>query len=123
MMSSRYPGGGNDPRGHTRGRQSQRLLQDADFILIGVIKGQTANISISGIALLLFCESPDIGDEFEITIKLSEEHEAPVTCEKIWMGPMVTDETVYTAIGVRFIMISPRDREIIASMVEEYSVA
>ena len=88
----------------------------------GAIKGKTANISISGLALLLFIKTPEIGDEFEITIKLSEDHEALVTCEKIWIEPMVSYETVYTVIGVKFIKISPADREIIAAMVEDYSV-
>ena len=48
----------------------------------GAIKGKTANISISGLALLLFIETPEIGDEFEVTIKLSEDHEARVTVKR-----------------------------------------
>lgn len=86
----------------------------------GVIKGKTANISVSGVALILFLEAPEIGDEFEISLKASEDHEMPVTCEKVWSGKMVADESVYHAIGVHFTIISASDREILAAMVAEY---
>jgi len=86
----------------------------------GAIKGKTANISVGGLALLLFLELPEIGDEFQITLKSSEDHEMPVTCEKVWSGSIVADESVYSGIGARFTKISSNDREIIASMVSEY---
>ena len=86
----------------------------------GTIKGRTANISISGLALILLLESPEIDGEFEIIIKLSEEDALPVTCKKVWSGTMVADESVYEAIGVQFTKISSGDRKILASMVSEY---
>jgi len=84
------------------------------------IKGKTVNISVGGLALLLFLETPKIGDEFQIALKSSEDHEMPVTCEKVWSGSIIYDESVYNGIGVRFTKISTSDREIIASMVAEY---
>ena len=86
----------------------------------GAIEGKTANISVSGLALLLFLEKPEIGDEFEITIKSSDDHEMSVTCEKVWSDTIILDESVYYGIGVQFTKISANDREILASMVAEY---
>ena len=86
----------------------------------GAIKGKTANISVGGLALILFIEKPEIGDNFEITIKTPEDHEIPVTCKKVWSGRIIANETVYYGIGVQFTKISPSDSEIISEMVEEY---
>ena len=86
----------------------------------GAIKGKTSNISISGLALIIFSEMPDIGDEFQVTIKPSEDHEMKVTCEKIWSGNFIVDESVCIGIGVRFTKISSRDRQIIATLVAAY---
>ncbi len=86
----------------------------------GSMEGKTADISVSGLAVILFLEKPDIGDEFEITLKSSENHEMSVTCEEVWSGKIISNETIYNALGVEFIKISPSDRKIIASMVEEY---
>jgi len=86
----------------------------------GAIKGKTADISVGGLAVLLFLEKPEIGGEFQITLKSSEGHEMSVTCEKVWSGKFISDETVYNAIGVHFTKISSSDREIIAAMVKEY---
>ena len=86
----------------------------------GAIKGKTADISVSGLAVILFLEKPELGDEFEITLKSSESHEMSMTCEKIWSGSINFDGSVYSGIGVRFTNISSSDREIIASLVAEY---
>jgi c-di-GMP-binding flagellar brake protein YcgR len=86
----------------------------------GAIKGKTADISVNGLAVLLFLEKPKTGDEFKISLKSSEDHEMSVTCEKIWSGKFISNETAYNAIGVQFTKISSSDREIIAAMVKEY---
>jgi len=85
----------------------------------GPIKGETSNISVGG-TLILCSETIEIDDEFQIILKHPEDHEMPVTCENVWSGKFISDETVYNVIGVRFIKISSSDREIIASMVAEY---
>ena len=71
-------------------------------------------------ALFLFSEMPEIGDEFQITLKSSEDHQMSVTCEKAWSGSIIVDESVYSGIGAHFTKISSSKREIIASMVAEY---
>lgn len=86
----------------------------------GAIEGKTADISVSGLAVILFLETPEIGDEFQVTLKSSDNHEISVSCKKMWSGKYISDETIYNAIGVQFIKLSASDREIIASMVEEY---
>jgi len=104
-------------------RRDPRIPVDWPVVLKtpkGAIRGKTANISISGLALLLFSEVPEIGDEFKIILKPSEDHEISVTCKKIWSGSIILDESVYSGIGVCFTKISPSDREIIASLVADY---
>ena len=86
----------------------------------GVIKGKIADISVSGLAVLLFLEKPEIGREFQITLKSSEDHEISIPCEKVWSGKFISNETLYNSIGVRFPKISSSDRDSIAAMVEEY---
>ena len=86
----------------------------------GTIQGKTANISIGGLALLLFSEPPDVGNEFQIILDFPEYYKADLKCKKRWSGEMIADSTVYTAIGVQFINISTKNREIIVSLVEEY---
>ena len=49
----------------------------------GPIKGETSNISVGG-ALILCSETIEIDDEFQITLKSSEDHQMSVTCEKVW---------------------------------------
>ena len=88
----------------------------------GTIEGKTLNISVGGLAVLLFKEKPEIGDEFEITIKSSEDHDMLVTCEKLWSDDIIVYKAVYNGVGVRFTKISPRDLETITSMVEEYYI-
>ncbi len=86
----------------------------------GRIEGKTADISISGLAVILFHEKHDVDDEFEARISLSDEYDITVLCEKIWESKMVAVDTVYNAIGAEFIKISPNDRKALVSMVVEY---
>ena len=104
-------------------RRHLRVPLDLQVVLMtpqGAFEGKTADISVSGLAVLLFLEKPEISDEFEITLKSSEGHEMSVTCEEVWWGKYILDETIYNAFGVRFTKISPSDSEIIAEMVEAY---
>ena len=104
-------------------RRHPRVPLALDVILTtpqGLIKGKTANISVTGLAVLLFFEKPEIGDRFEIILKSSEDHEMSLTCEKMWSDEFISNETTYHVIGVEFTKISPSDREIIAEIVSEY---
>ncbi len=86
----------------------------------GAIKGKTVDISVGGLAVMLFLYKPEIGDEFEVTLKTPEGHEMSVTCKKVWWGKYIFGEILYNGIGVRFSKISPSDLDIIKSMVGEY---
>ena len=104
-------------------RRYPRVPLDWPVVVItpkGAIMGKTANISVNGLALLLFLETPVIDDEFKITLKSSEGYEMSVTCQKLWSDIINLDGYVYSGIGVRFIKISSSDRETIASIVGKY---
>ena len=103
-------------------RRHPRIPIDWPAVLMtpkGAIKGKTSNISVGG-ALFLFSEMPEIDDEFQITIKSSEDHEMSVTCEKTRSDRFVADESVFNGIAARFLKISSSDYDIIASLVAEY---
>mgnify|MGYP001812523137 CR=1 FL=1 len=63
-------------------RRHLRVPLDLQVVLKtpqGVVKGKTADISVSGLAVILFLEKPEIGNEFEITLKSSQGHDMSVT--------------------------------------------
>ena len=104
-------------------RRDPRVAVDWPVVVLtpkGAIKGKTVNISVSGLALLLFSEMPDVGDEFQITLKPSEDHEMLITCEKIWSDLVNLDGSFRSGIGVQFTKISSRDRKTIASLLKTY---
>ena len=84
------------------------------------IEGTTVDVGVNGFALILFKEKPEISDEFEITLKTTEDYEMTVTCEKLWSGKIVPRAIVFNGIGVRFTKITASDRQIIAALVEKY---
>ncbi len=86
----------------------------------GPIKGKTADISASGLAVILFIEKPEIGDTFDIALKSSDGKDMRVACKRVWLGKLISNETVYDTIGVEFTKISTNDSEILASLVEIY---
>lgn len=86
----------------------------------GTFKGRTADISVSGLAVILFKEKPEIGDTFELTLESSEDHQMRLSCKKVWAGKIISNETIYNALGVEIIEISSSDQKIIAEMVEKF---
>ena len=107
----------------TERRRHLRVPLDLQVVLMtpkGAVKGKTADISVSGLAVILFLKKPEIGDEFEVTLKSSEGHVMSLTCKRIWSGDFISNETLYNAIGVQFTDVSPSDNKIIAAMVEEF---
>ena len=106
-------------------RRDPRIPVSLPVVLMtrrGAIKGKTVNLSIGGLALLLLPEIPEIDDEFQMTLKLPEDHIMPLTCEKIWSDKIVFDGSLHIGIGVRFVKISSNNRQIIASKVAEYDL-
>ena len=116
-MGSQNMKNGTERRRHLRAPLALPVVLETTR---GSIKGKTANISISGLALILVVNPPEIEDEFKITIKTSVGHGVPVTCKKVWIGTMVAGESIYNAIGAEFIKISPSDRKIIISMILDF---
>lgn len=87
----------------------------------GIINGKTTNISISGLALVIFFEKlPTLSDIFQITLKLPDNNEISVFCEKVWSGNIVDNDSVYNAIGVQFIKMSSHDRKVLTAMIKNY---
>ena len=86
----------------------------------GTFEGKTADISESGLAVILFLEKPEVDDTFELVLESSEDHQMKLMCTKVWSGKIVSDETIYNAIGVEFIKISPSDQKIIGELVEKF---
>ena len=106
-------------------RRHPRIPLDVPVVVItpqGTIEGKTLNISVGGLALLLFNEKPEIGDEFDVTLKFPLDGDISVTREKLWSEDIIAFDTVYNEFGVRFTKISPTDRKIIADLVSEYSI-
>lgn len=108
---------GNERRRHLRVPLKLQVVLNTPQ---GDIKANTADISVSGLGVNLFLEQPEIGDEFQVILKSSEDHEMSLACEKMWSSKFISDETMYDAFGFQFKKISTSDREIIASMVEGY---
>jgi len=86
----------------------------------GAIMGKTENISVSGLALLLFLETPVIDNEFKITLKSSEGNLMSVNCQKLWSDIINRDRYIDSEIGARFTKISSSDRKTIATLVAAY---
>ncbi len=86
----------------------------------GKIEAKTADISVSGLAVILVIEEPDLGDEFQLTLKTPADYEMSIFCAKVWSGKMITGETTYNAIGAEFIKISPENRKILVSLIVDY---
>ena len=86
----------------------------------GTLNGKALNISEGGSALIYFLAKPEIAGEFSIIFKVSAENEIYAPCELIWSGKIISDESVYDGLGVRFTNISSSDRKFIATLVDEY---
>jgi hypothetical protein len=84
----------------------------------GRIEAEIRDISESG-AFIEFTEELDLGDDFQITLKPSEDRSILVTGEKAWCGNIsINGKDTYTGMGVRFVNISPADRKYISGLVD-----
>lgn len=105
-------------------RRHPRIPLNWPVVLItpqGTIKGETGNLSVGG-ALILCSEIPEVGDEFQITLKSSSDHEMFVTCEKAWASTFNTNGSTLCGMGVRFTKLSATDHEFISALVQEYII-
>lgn len=84
----------------------------------GPLEGETKDISVDGV--FIFCaKEAEIGGNFPILLKPSEQRTISVVGEKIWSGSFTIDNKTVFGMGVQFIHISPEDRNYIAVLVEK----
>ena len=87
----------------------------------GSVEGETKDISVDGV--FIFCaKEPEIGEQFPILLEPSEQQTIAVVAEKIWSGTFTIDNRTVFGMGVRFIHISPEDRQFISILVEKESM-
>lgn len=84
----------------------------------GSIVGEVRDISVDSVSILL-SEDLGFGKNFIINLKPSEQRSISVTGTKIWSASFDIDNRSVLAIAVRFIYISPEDRDFIAALVEK----
>ncbi len=104
-------------------RRHIRVPLDIEVILNtpkGTIEVTSADISVSGLGVNLNSEIKEIGDEFQVLLKAKGNRELSLDCEKMWSSKFISGETMYDAIGFQFTHITPNERDMIASMVENY---
>jgi len=86
----------------------------------GSLEGETKDVSVDGV--FIFCsKEPEIGENFPIFLKPSEQRTISVVGEKIWSGSFTIDNRTVFGMGVQFIHISPEDRNYIADLIEKSS--
>ena len=84
----------------------------------GSAEGETKDISVDGV--FIFCASePEIGENFPLLLKPSEQRTISIVGEKIWSGSFTIDNKKVFGMGVQFIQISTEDRNYIAALVEK----
>jgi hypothetical protein len=84
----------------------------------GSVEGETKDISVDGV--FIFCaQEPEIGENFPILLKPSEQRTISIVGAKIWSGSFTVDNETVFGMGVQFINISPEDRNYIAALVEK----
>jgi hypothetical protein len=84
----------------------------------GSLEGEVKDISVGGVCIL--CpEEPIAGEEISILLKPSAQRSIPVIGEKVWSGIFDIHYGKAFGMGVRFIHLSPEDRQYIAALVEE----
>ena len=102
-------------------RQHPRVLVNWPAVVEtqhGSVEGETKDISVDGV--FIFCaKEPEVGENFSIFLKPSEQRTIPVVGEKIWSGIFSIDNRKVFGMGIQFINISPEDREYIAVLVEK----
>ena len=103
-------------------RRHRRILVNWPVVVQtprGVIEGETRDISEGGI-FVEYPEHPDLGEEFQAIIKPSRDRTIMVTGKKAWCGNInINGKTSYSGMGVRFMEISPEDRQFISALVEK----
>ena len=84
----------------------------------GSVEGETKDISVDGV--FIFCANePEIGENFPLLLKPSEQRTISIVGAKIWSGSFTIDNRTVFGMGVQFIQISTEDRAYIAALIEK----
>ena len=87
--------------------------------LQGPLEAKTRDISIGGV----FIECPekiDLGENFQIMLKPTQDRSITVAGKKAWGGNINIDgRNIYSGMGVQFTELSPEDSDYISALVEE----
>ena len=86
----------------------------------GSIEGKTKDISVDGVFIYL-SEKPKFGVNFPILLRPSEEHSISLVGKKIWSRTFNINNRPVFGMGVKFMLISPEDRQFISTLVEKDS--
>ena len=88
--------------------------------VLGSIEGKTKDISADGV-LIYLSGKPKFGVNFPILLRPSEEHSISLVGKKIWSRTFNINNRPVFGMGVKFMLISPEDRQFISTLVEEES--
>jgi hypothetical protein len=84
----------------------------------GSITGRTRDISVDGVCIFSPME-PELGESFKIVLKPPGAKSIPVIAKLVWSDNLNVDNKAVFGMGIRFMAISPEDRQYIASLVEQ----
>ena len=102
-------------------RQYPRILVNWPAVVEtpqGSVEGETKDISVDGV-FIFWVKEPKIGENFPILLEPSKQRTISVVAEKIWSGTFNLHNRKVFGMGIRFIHISPEDRQYIAVLVEK----
>ena len=84
----------------------------------GSITGTTRDISVDGACILSPME-PELGESFKIVLKPPGAKSISVIAKLVWSDNVDIDDKTVFGMGVRFMALSPEDRQYITSVVEQ----
>jgi hypothetical protein len=102
-------------------RQNSRVIVNWPGVVNiaeGSLEGEAKDIGVGGVCILCL-EEPAAEEDFSILLKPSEQRSIAVIGEKVWSGTFDIGYGTVFGTGIRFIYISPEDRQYIATVVEE----
>ena len=87
----------------------------------GSIEAKTRDIGTGG-AFIETSERPDLDEGFQVILKPSDGKPISVTAEKAWCGNIsLNGKETYSGIGIKFVQLSPGDKQLISELVEKKS--
>ena len=84
----------------------------------GSVTGKTKDISVDGVCIFSPME-PELGESFKIVLKPPGTKSIPVIAKLVWSDNLDIDDKAVFEMGIRFMAISPENRQYIANLVEQ----